>query len=189
MGGSPEPPADTGSGTSSPWHRPHLAQAGFVFRRPLQTFLSQQRGGCLFSPQTLGTCCGLVPLLRWGVRAKPHVSCSLLGGREACSPPTPRQQLGLLSFGLNLVLTCMDLVDFSGKWIFRVLRLSIKNAWWEEVRRSRGLLSSMSDGLFERNSTGVSSLDLCPASSLPRFRHFLCPSPEGFFFFFFLNLA
>lgn len=78
----------------------------------------------------------------------------------------------------------MDLVDFSGKWIFRVLRLSIKNAWWEEVRRSRGLLSSMSDGLFERNSTGVSSLDLCPASSLPRFRHFLCPSPEGFFFFF-----
>ena len=80
--------------------------------------------------------------------------------------------LGLLSCVLSLVLTCVDSTDFSGKqgssgFSGCQLKCSVGGRWEKSAASQSNVRC-----LFKRNSTGVSSLDLCLASSLPQFLHF-----------------
>lgn len=63
-------------------------------------------------------------------------------------------------------------------WRTGILGAVSQNVWWEEGRRSRELLSPISDGLYERNPTGLSFLGLCLSSSLPGFLHFPVSPPN-----------
>ena len=76
-------------------------------------------------------------LLRWGLRTKCNVSCSLLGGGAgACPAPPPPARPSVLcpqsGAHLHRLNRCLWKTG-----ILRVLRLSVKNPWWEEGRRSQ----------------------------------------------------
>lgn len=92
---------------------------------------------------------------------------------EGCVPNLP----GLLSCVLNLVLTGITGLSpgFSGE----------QESWGLLVKmlggRKVGEVGDFSDGLCERNSTGLSSLVLCLSSPLPRFLYFSCVASRHFY--------
>lgn len=89
------------------------------------------------------------------------------GAGQECVQPLPHL-LGLLRCVLNLGLTCIDSIDVSGKQGSSGFSgCQLKTLAGKKVGKVRGF-SAMSDGQFESSCTGVPSVHLCLASSLPR---------------------
>lgn len=160
LGGSPELPANVGGGvvlrlrravhmghgTTLPQSSPQLVQAAFAVIRPLQSLLPLQHpmsvSGAACSPHkpwAPAVDWQVASLLRWGLRSKCNVSCSLLGGGAGVcpAPPPPARPSALCPQSgahLHRLNRCLWKTG-----ILRVLRLSVKNSCWEEGRKSQRL--------------------------------------------------
>ena len=119
-------------------------------------------------------------LLRWGLKSKCNVSCSLLGGRAGVypAPPPPARpsvlcpQSGAHLHRLNKCLWKTG--------ILRVLRLSVKNSRWEEGRKSQRLQCNVRWPVRKQLHRGTF---LAPLSCFfpPQIALFsLCPPPDVF---------
>lgn len=106
--------------------------------------------------------------LRWGLRTKCNVSCSLLGGRGGvCPAPPPPARPSVLcpqsGAHLHRLNRCLWKTG-----ILRVLRLSVKNPWWEEGRRSQEASVQCQTASFKATAQG----------HLPCTSVLLLPSPD-----------